>query len=73
MLAPGWQPEVTEAGRLAWASLADAPVDAELVLLGLDTDGVADLARAGVRASFVDDAGKRALLAEIDDYVKATV
>ena len=41
-------------------------------LLGLDTDGVADLARAGVRASFLDDAGKRALLAEIDDYVSAS-
>ena len=37
-------------------------------LLDLDQDGVADLARAGVRASFLDDAGKRALLTEIDDY-----
>ena len=37
-------------------------------LLGLDAPGVADLARAAVRASFLDDAGKTALLAEIDDY-----
>lgn len=35
-------------------------------LLGLDTVGVADLARAAVRASFADPAAKRALLAEID-------
>ncbi|MFN2561103.1 MAG: adenosine deaminase [Jatrophihabitans sp.] len=37
-------------------------------LLGLDPAGVAELARAGVRASFLDDAGKAALLAEIDRY-----
>ena len=37
-------------------------------LLGLNHGGVAELARAGVRASFLDDAGKSALLAEIDDY-----
>jgi adenosine deaminase/aminodeoxyfutalosine deaminase len=37
-------------------------------LLGLDAAGVAELARAGVRASFRDDAGKAALLAEIDLY-----
>lgn len=37
-------------------------------LLGLDDDGVADLARAGVRHSFLDDAGKAALIAEIDTY-----
>ena len=37
-------------------------------LLDLDEAGVAELARAAVRASFLDDAGKRALLAEIDDY-----
>lgn len=38
-------------------------------LLGLDRDGVADLARAAVRQSFLDDAGKSALLGEIDAYV----
>ncbi len=37
-------------------------------LLGLDARGVADLARAAVRASFRDDTGKTALLTEIDDY-----
>ena len=36
VLGPGWQPEVTGEGRLAWTSLADAPPEAELVLLGLD-------------------------------------
>jgi adenosine deaminase len=38
-------------------------------LLGLDEQGVADLARAAVRQSFLDEAGKAALLAEIDTYV----
>ncbi|WP_405088901.1 adenosine deaminase [Microbispora sp. NBC_01389] len=37
-------------------------------LLSLDADGVADLARAAVRASFLDAAGKRALLRDIDAY-----
>lgn len=37
-------------------------------LLGLDEAGVADLARAGVRASFLDQAGKTRLLGEIDGY-----
>lgn len=37
-------------------------------LLGLDDQGVADLARASVRASFADDATKAAILAEIDAY-----
>ena len=37
-------------------------------LLGLDEGGVAELARAAVRASFLDDAGKTALLTEIDEY-----
>ncbi|MEZ0075028.1 adenosine deaminase [Planotetraspora sp. GP83] len=38
-------------------------------LLGLDRDGVADLARSAVRASFMSVEGKSALLAEIDAYV----
>ncbi|GAA3520630.1 adenosine deaminase [Aeromicrobium panaciterrae] len=38
-------------------------------LLGLDHDGLAELARVAVRASFADDAVKRDLLAEIDAYV----
>jgi aminodeoxyfutalosine deaminase len=37
-------------------------------LLGLDADGVADLARAAVCASFLDVAERSALLAEIDEY-----
>lgn len=41
-------------------------------LLQLDRAGVAELARNGVRASFLDDAGKRTLLAEIDDCAGAT-
>jgi adenosine deaminase len=48
---------------------AEYAVAAEL--LDLDAAGVADLARAAVRASFLDDAGKAALLAEIDDYATA--
>ncbi|MDP9092023.1 MAG: adenosine deaminase [Actinomycetota bacterium] len=38
-------------------------------LLALDSVGVADLARAAVRASFMDAYGKSTLLAAIDDYV----
>ncbi|NNG36121.1 adenosine deaminase [Nakamurella aerolata] len=38
-------------------------------LLGLDAAGVAGLARAAVHASFMDDAGKRALTAEIDAHL----
>ncbi len=41
-------------------------------LLGLDAAGVADLARAGVRQSFLDDAGKARILTEIDDYCART-
>ena len=37
-------------------------------LLDLDTGGVADLARAAVRASFAPDDLKVAMLAEIDEY-----
>jgi aminodeoxyfutalosine deaminase len=40
-------------------------------LLQLDTSGVADLARAAVHQSFLDPAGKAALLQEIDDYTEA--
>jgi len=37
-------------------------------LLGLDETGVADLAKAAVLASFLDEPGKAALCAEIDAY-----
>ena len=40
-------------------------------LLGLDAHGVADLARSAVQASFLDETGKKSLLAEIDDYATA--
>jgi adenosine deaminase len=40
-------------------------------LLGLDESGVADLARAAVTASFLDDVGQAVLLAEIDAYAGA--
>jgi len=38
-------------------------------LLGLDEAGVAELGRQAVRASFLDDAGKRRIIAEIDGYL----
>ncbi len=37
-------------------------------LLGLDDQGIAELARASVRSSFADDATKAAIIAEIDAY-----
>ena len=40
-------------------------------LLSLSTDGVADLSRAAVRASFAPDDVKTRILGEIDDYVSA--
>lgn len=39
-------------------------------LLGLDRAGVTELARAAVRHSFLDPAGKSALIAEIDAYAQ---
>jgi aminodeoxyfutalosine deaminase len=39
-------------------------------LLGLDRNGVADLARAAVRHSFADDRTKATLLTEIDTYAR---
>lgn len=41
-------------------------------LLALDQNGVAELARTAVRASFADDAVKTDLITEIDGYVAAT-
>jgi len=38
-------------------------------LLGLDEGGVAELARQGVRASFLDDAGKARIIGEIDAHL----
>ncbi|QNS08615.1 adenosine deaminase [Streptomyces xanthii] len=39
-------------------------------LLGLDEQGLADLAKNAVRASFLDDAGKTRIDAEIDAYTR---
>ena len=41
-------------------------------LLQLDAAGVADLSRAAVRASFLDDPARRRLLDEIDLYCRST-
>ena len=38
VLGPGWTPDVTAEGRLAWTGMADTPEEAELALLGLDRD-----------------------------------
>ncbi len=38
-------------------------------LLGLDAAGIAELARQGVRYSFLPESGKRTILGEIDDYL----
>jgi len=38
-------------------------------LLGLDETGIADLAKAAVAQSFLDETGKKQLIGEIDDYV----
>lgn len=40
-------------------------------LLDLDANGTAELAKAGVRASFLPDGRKRALLADIDAHARA--
>lgn len=40
-------------------------------LLGLDERGLADLAKNGVEASFLDTDGKKRLIAEIDTYTSA--
>ena len=47
---------------------AEPGVRARGLLLGLDESGITDLARAAVRASFLDAEGQEALLGEIDQY-----
>jgi aminodeoxyfutalosine deaminase len=73
-------PRFVEAGVLVTINSDDPPMfgttlnrEYEIAadLLGLDNDGVADLARAGVRASFLNDPGKAALLAEIDAHASS--
>jgi NAD+ diphosphatase len=68
VLGPGWQPEVTPDGRLAWVGMADAPDGAELVLLGLDPADddrplFAAIVPAGEAASFRSPAMMAALAA----------
>jgi NAD+ diphosphatase len=62
----GLSPEVTEDGRLGWTSLADAPEDAELILLGLD-EGRAHFAacRPGVRGGTTPAMRNPALMAAL--------
>ena len=42
-------------------------------LLGLDDAGVAELARAAVRHSFLNESGKSSLIGEIDDYADSSL
>jgi adenosine deaminase/aminodeoxyfutalosine deaminase len=74
-------PLLVEAGVTVTINSDDPPMFATTLnneyavaagLLGLDQSGVADLARVAVRESFLDDAGKSALVAEIDAYTAAT-
>jgi aminodeoxyfutalosine deaminase len=70
-------PTFVEAGVVVTVNSDDPPMfgttlnreyEIAAELLALDDAGVAELARSGVRASFLEDAGKAALLAEIDAY-----
>ncbi len=54
-----------------FATTLNREYEVAAAMLGLDERGVADLARAAVVASFLDELGKRTLLAEIDDYVSS--
>jgi adenosine deaminase len=70
-------PQLVEAGVTVTINSDDPPMfsttlsqeyDVARELLGLDDAGVADLARAAVRASFAGESVKSAILAEIDAY-----
>jgi aminodeoxyfutalosine deaminase len=70
-------PQLIEAGLVVTINSDDPPMFGTTLnreyavaarLLGLDRDGVADLARAGVDASFMPAADKAKLRAEIDAY-----
>jgi aminodeoxyfutalosine deaminase len=70
-------PTFVEAGVVVTVNSDDPPMfgttlnreyEIAAELLALDEAGLAELARSGVRASFLEDAGKAALLAEIDAY-----
>ncbi|MGH3474151.1 MAG: adenosine deaminase [Aeromicrobium sp.] len=71
-------PELVKAGVTVTINSDDPPMfgttlsqeyEVARELLGLDDDGVADLARTAVRASFAEEPLKTAILAEIDAYV----
>jgi len=71
-------PQLVEAGVTVTINSDDPPMfsttltneyDVAAGLLGLDDDGVAELARTAVRRSFADEATKAAVLSEIDTYV----
>lgn len=53
-----------------FSTTLDREYEVAAQLLGLDEAGVADLARAAVDASFLDDQAKGVLRAEIADYVQ---
>jgi aminodeoxyfutalosine deaminase len=74
-------PALVEAGLVVTINSDDPPMFGTTInreyavaarLLDLDRDGVADLARAGVDASFLADPEKARLRAEIDAYVSAS-
>ena len=73
-------PVLVDAGVLVTINSDDPPMFSTTLnreyaiaaqLLGLNAAGVADLARAAVRASFRDPMGRRRLLDEIDTYASA--
>ena len=73
-------PALVSAGVIVTINSDDPPMFATTLnneyavaadLLGLDEPAVAELARAAVRASFLDDAGKAALISEIDAFETA--
>jgi adenosine deaminase/aminodeoxyfutalosine deaminase len=70
-------PQLVEAGVTVTINSDDPPMFSTTLnneyavaadILDLSEAGIADLARAGVQASFLDDPGKARLLAEIDEY-----
>jgi aminodeoxyfutalosine deaminase len=70
--------ELHEAGVVVTINSDDPPMfgtslgreyEIAATLLDLDREGIADLARAAVRSSFLDDPDKAGLLAEVDRYV----
>lgn len=76
----GGMPELVAAGIPVTVNSDDPPMFSTTLndeylaaaqLVDLDADGLAELARAGVRASFLADDRKSALVDEIDKYAHA--